>query len=54
MNYRETVASLTVKVCAVLAGRGVSADYSAVYDWLYSMPVHHEDDPHSLAAAWSG
>ena len=53
MDYEEIVASLTVKVVAILAKRGISADYGAVYAWLYSQDVRREDDEYSLAAAWS-
>lgn len=54
MEYEEVVRRLTRDVVGILDRRGISASYAAVYAWLWSMPVHHEDDPHSLAAAWSG
>lgn len=54
MDYNEVVAKLTIQVVAILAARGVSASHSAVYAWLWSMPVHHEDDARTLADRWTG
>ena len=54
MDYNEVVAKLTIQVIAILAARGVSASYSAVYAWLYAQGVHHEDDARTLADGWSG
>lgn len=53
-DYSEIVRRLTRDVVSILAARGVSASHSAVYAWLWSMPVHHEDDARTLADGWSG
>lgn len=54
MDYNETVARLTILVLGILNGKGASADYAAVFSWLYAKGVHHSDDAKQLASEYEG
>jgi hypothetical protein len=54
MDYDELVAKLTIEVVGILNGKGASASYSDVYDWLWNKGVHHSDDAAKLADEYRG